>query len=336
MILVTGGTGLVGAHLLYTLVNSNSKVRAIYRNKKKFEQVKRIFSYYSDTPEVIFSAIEWVEADLNDIPSLTEAFEGINYVYHCAAFVSFEPDKFEQLKKTNIEGTANIVNFCISHDIKKLCYVSSVATIGKPKSGQAASEKTEWNPELDNSVYAITKNEAELEVWRGTQEGVDAVIINPGVIIGPGIWKYGSGSILKTVANGVPYYTSGSMGYVDVNDVIHCMVTAMSSTCTNERFICVSETWPYKTFLTTSAGLLGATPPQKEAQPWLLQVAWRLDWLKSKLTGKRRKLTRHLVASLQSQSEYDTSKIKTTLGVTFTPIQDSLETTCQYYLKDRG
>lgn len=334
MILVTGGTGLVGAHLLYSLVNSNKKIRAIYRNEKKFEHVKRIFSYYTSTPEDLFDKIEWVNGDLNDIPSLTDAFEGITHVYHCAAFVSFEPDKFDLLQKTNIEGTANIVNFCISNSIKKLCYISSVAAIGTPKKGLAATEKTEWNPENNNSVYAITKYGAELEVWRGTQEGLDAVIINPGVIIGPGIWHYGSGSIIKTVANGLPYYTSGSMGYVDVNDVVKCMISAMESDLKNERFICVAESWSYKQFLITTAQLLEVTPPKKEAKPWLLQLGWRLDWLKHTFTGKRRKLTKRLVNSLQSKSNYDNTKIKEALKITFTPIKDSLKQTCAKFKKD--
>jgi len=334
MILVTGGTGLVGAHLLYSLVNSNKKIRAIYRNEKKFEHVKRIFSYYTSTPGDLFDKIEWVNGDLNDIPSLTDAFEGITHVYHCAAFVSFEPDKFDLLQKTNIEGTANIVNFCISNSIKKLCYISSVAAIGTPKKGLAATEKTEWNPENNNSVYAITKYGAELEVWRGTQEGLDAVIINPGVIIGPGIWHYGSGSIIKTVANGLPYYTSGSMGYVDVNDVVKCMISAMESDLKNERFICVAESWSYKQFLITTAQLLEVTPPKKEAKPWLLQLGWRLDWLKHTFTGKRRKLTKRLVNSLQSKSNYDNTKIKEALKITFTPIKDSLKQTCAKFKKD--
>ena len=152
MILVTGGTGLVGAHLLYALINEKEKVRAIYRNAKKFDNIKRIFSYYSETPDELFNTIEWVEADLNDIPLLIEAFTDVTHVYHCAAFVSFEPNKFDLLQKTNIEGTANIVNLCISNKVEKLCYVSSVAAIGNAKKSEPTTEATQWNPELDNSV----------------------------------------------------------------------------------------------------------------------------------------------------------------------------------------
>lgn len=335
MILVTGGTGLVGAHLLYKLISDKKNVRAIFRNEEKFKNVKRIFSYYTENVEDHFNKIEWVKADLNDIPLLTEAFKGVTHVYHCAALVSFEPDKFKLLKQTNIEGTANIVNFCIANDIEKLCYVSSIATLGDPKNGELSTEKTEWSPEIDNSVYAITKYGAELEVWRGTQEGLDAVIVNPGVIIGPGIWRYGSGSIIKTIHKGLSYFTSGSVGYVGVRDVVKSMMQLMESDIKNERFIIVSENWSYKGFLLTCADVLNVKPPHKEAKKWLLEIGWRLDWLSHKLTGKRRKLTKQLAQSLVTNSNYDNSKLKLQLDFEFEPISNSIEKTCKLYLKDK-
>ncbi len=334
MILVTGGTGLVGAHLLYRLINDKQVVRAIYRNEKKFDNVKRIFSYYSEKAEVLFDSIEWVKADLSDIPALTEAFAGISHVYHCAAFVSFEPDKFEVLQKTNIEGTANIVNLSISNAIEKLCHVSSIATMGHAKSNEPTTEETEWNSEIDHNVYTITKYGAELEVWRGTQEGLDVVIVNPGVIIGPGIWHYGSGSLIKTVHRGLKHFTSGSTGFVSIDDVVTSMVQLMESSIKNERFIVVADNWSYRRFLTTCAKALYVKPPKKEAKNWLLQIGWRLDWLKHKLTGKRRTLTRQLVTSLSSNSNFDHSKLKTLLNFKFTPISNSITEVCKAYLKD--
>ncbi|MDX1318046.1 MAG: NAD-dependent epimerase/dehydratase family protein, partial [Xanthomarina gelatinilytica] len=289
MILVTGGTGLVGSHLLYQLTTNNNPVRAIYRNKNKLALTKKIFSYYSENPDILFNKIDWVEADLLDIPLLTEAFKGITHVYHAAAFVSFEPDKYHLLRKTNIEGTANIVNLSIANKIEKLCYVSSVATIGSATSKDTLNELTLWNPEADNSVYSITKYGAEMEVWRGTQEGLDAVIVNPGVIIGPGIWNYGSGNIFKKVYNGLPFYTKGVTGYVGIEDVVLPMMKLMESPIKNERFILVSENWPYKQFIDKIATSLNVKAPSKKASSLLLQMGWRLDWLKHKLTGKRRR-----------------------------------------------
>lgn len=336
MILVTGGTGFLGAHLLYKLASEGQVIRAIYRKEKKLANVKRIFSYYTEDAETLFNTIEWLKADLNDIYSLSLAFKGITHVYHSAALVSFEPDKFELLQKTNIEGTANIVNFCLSENIKKLCYVSSIAAIGEPKATKIITEETEWNPEADNSVYAITKYGAELEVWRGTQEGLDVVIVNPGVIIGPGIWNYGSGSIFKTVNNGLKYYTNGSIALVAVNDVVNCMLQLMKSYVTNERFILVSDNLSYHTFLTTVAQSLNVKPPKKEAKNGLLQIGWRLDWLAHKLTGKRRKLTRQLATSMISRTEYDSSKLKNKLNYTFSSIEDSIKSTAILFKADNN
>ncbi|MEJ6792797.1 MAG: NAD-dependent epimerase/dehydratase family protein [Lacinutrix sp.] len=334
MILVTGGTGFVGAHLLFKLLNEEQTVRAIYRNEKKFKTIKRIFSYYSNNAEALFNKIDWIQADLNDIPALTEAFKDITHVYHCAAFVSFEPDKFDLLQKTNIEGTANIVNFCVSNNIKKLCYVSSIAAIGESKSGEVTTEETEWNEEVDNSVYAITKYGAELEVWRGTQEGLDAVIINPGVIIGPGIWNYGSGSIIKTIHNKLKYYTMGTVGCVAIKDVVDIMVLLMLSNVKNERFILVSQNWTYKKFLTICAEALNVKPPKKEAKNWLLQIGWRLDWLKHKVTGKRRVLSKQLVDSLILKSQYNGDKIEAVIKFEYSNLEVEIKKTCELYLKD--
>ncbi|WP_452224934.1 NAD-dependent epimerase/dehydratase family protein [Lacinutrix chionoecetis] len=334
MILVTGGTGLVGAHLLFKLLENKQMVRAIYRTEKKFKTVKRIFSYYTNDTETLFNNIEWVKADLNDIPSLNEAFKDITTVYHCAAFVSFEPDKFDLLQKTNIEGTANIINLCIAKNVKKLCYTSSIAAIGEPKAGEITTESTAWNPEIDNSVYAITKYGAELEVWRGTQEGLNAVIVNPGVIIGPGIWNYGSGSLIKTVHKGLKYYTKGSVGIVSVHDVVNAMIALMGSNVKNERFILVSNNWNYKTFLTCCANALGVSAPKKEAKNWLLQIGWRLDWLSHKITGKRRVLTKQLVHSLLSQSQYDGNKITTTVNFKYLDLHEEIIKTSELFLKD--
>lgn len=333
MILVTGSTGLVGAHLLYKLVSKGEKVKAIYRSERKLEHVKNVFSCYTDDYMPFFESIEWVQGDILDVPSLEEAFKGVTYVYHCAAFVSFEPDKYQLLRRTNIEGTANIANLCISNSITKLCYVSSIATIGIPSNHNIITEETEWNAESNNSVYAITKYGAEIEVWRASQEGLDVVIVNPGVILGAGIWRYGSAGLFKKAHKGIKYYTSGSIGLVDVQDVVDVMIALTKSTIKNERFILVSENWKYQDFLQTMAKSVNAQPPLKMASPLLLQLAWRLDWLNHKLRGKRRQLTKQLVTSLTTEKLYDNSKIKTFIKYEFKKVNESLTEIGQLYQK---
>ncbi|APY08124.1 NAD-dependent epimerase [Winogradskyella sp. J14-2] len=337
MILVTGGTGLVGSHLLYRLVSDGQqKVRAIYRRKKTLKRVAHVFSYFSDDAETLFNTIDWVEADLNDIPKLQRAFKGITHVYHCAAFVSFEPDKYHQLRKINIEGTANIVNLCISNAVDKLCYVSSIAAIGHHEdSSKLITEKTTWNPEDDNSVYAITKYGAELEVWRGTQEGLNAIIVNPGIILGAGYWNGGSsGNLFRKIHSGMVYYVKGVVGYVDVFDVVDTMAALMKSSIKNERFILVSENLSFKDFQIKVANELSVNPPKKEAKAWLLSIAWRLDWLRHKITGSRRSFSKHTAKSAVSITKYDNTKIKDALGFLFKPIDQSINEICELYKKD--
>ncbi|MEM9679546.1 MAG: NAD-dependent epimerase/dehydratase family protein [Bacteroidota bacterium] len=337
MILVTGGTGLVGSHLLFQLVKNDSlPVRAIYRRPHKLENVKHVFSYFSDDADTLFDKIEWIEANINDIPKLEKAFKGVTHVYHCAAFVSFEPDKYHVLRKINIEGTANIVNLCIRHDIRKLCYVSSVAAIGHHSDPEKLiTEDTPWNPEEDNSVYAITKYGAELEAWRGTQEELDVVIVNPGIILGAGYWHSGgSGSIFKQIRKGLKYYTKGSSGYVDVWDVVKIMHQLMLSDIINEGYILISENFSFDVFQSKVAHHLNVPAARKEAKPWLLQLAWRLDWLSFKLFGKRRRLSKQMARSVLSITKYDNTKVREALNYKFKPLDTSIEEVCSLFLKD--
>ncbi|MBU3822098.1 NAD-dependent epimerase/dehydratase family protein [Flavobacteriaceae bacterium XHP0103] len=334
MILVTGATGLVGSHLLFKLAKSNEKVRALYRDKEKLDAVRRVFSCYTDNYQPLFGSIEWFEGDILDIPSLSKALKDIKYVYHCAALVSFEPHKYHTLRKTNIEGTANVVNLSIANQIEKLCYVSSVATLGSPIKNEPVTEDTFWNPEEDNNVYAITKYGAEMEVWRATQEGLNAVIVNPSVILGAGIWDSGSGSLFKRAHKGLNFYTKGTINLVAVEDVVSIMIKLMESNITNQRYILVAKNWSYKQFLTTLTASVNAKAPKNLAKPWLLNTVWRLDWLLHKIIGKKRELTKHLSRSLNSHTVYSNAKIKSELDdVQFKSVEKTISEIGAIYLK---
>ncbi len=334
MILVTGGTGLVGSHLLYYLSLKHDRVKATYRRKEKLNMVKHVFSYYSKDYEILFNKIEWIEATLVDIPKLTDAFDGVDYVYHCAAKVSFDPNQYRKLRKTNIEGTANIVNLCIENNIKKLCYVSSVAAIGDAKHGAYANEESPWNSDGDHSVYAITKYGGEIEVWRGSQEGLDVVIVNPGIIIGPGFWRTSSGSLIRRIHKGLNYYTAAFSGYIDIHDVVKPMIALMESTIKNENFVLVADNLNFQEFALKVAHHLNVKPPQKQASKFILQVAWRFDWLGNKLFNKKRKLTKHMVRSITTDNYFSNEKLKKRLDYTFKPLEKSIAETCQFYLSD--
>jgi dihydroflavonol-4-reductase len=325
MILVTGGTGLVGAHLLLNLIeNGEENVRAIYRSSKNCLKTKSLFK--KQDKEDLYEKIEWIEADIISIPALEIAFQNVTHVYHCAAHISFNPKDENQLRKVNIEGTANIVNFCIDKKVKKLCHVSSIAALGDLLQNETIiTETTEWNPEVLHSDYAISKYGAEMEVWRGHQEGLQVVIINPGVIFGQGFYSQGSGAFFTATKKGLPFYTIGSTGYVAVDDVVKIMTLLMQSSSDGERFIVISENCTYKEIISKIAAKIGARKPSLEAKSWLLQIVWRLDWFLSKITRSSRKISKHSAQSLLKNDLISNEKISRFLTYKFQPIDDCIE-----------
>lgn len=324
MILVTGGTGLVGAHLLLHLAENEVGIRAIYRNKKSIEKTKSLFQLYQK--QALFNKIEWLQADIIDVPSLEIAFQDITHVYHCAALISYNPSDEELLRKTNIEGTANIVNFCLAYNIKKLCHVSSIAALGdlKPHEKQI-TEETEWNPEALHSDYAISKYGAEMEIWRGQQEGLNVIIVNPGVIFGAGFWQQGSGVFFSAIKKGFPFYTNGSTGYVGVTDVVKIMVQLMESDIVGERFSIVAENLTFKKVIFEIAERLMVRKPKMEAKPWMLAMGWRMDWFCSTFFRTKRKLSKYSANALLSNEFISNDKIKNALDFEFQSIDSVIQ-----------
>jgi dihydroflavonol-4-reductase len=324
MILVTGGTGLVGAHLLLQLTANESEIRAIYRNEKNIRKTQSLFKLYNKEDQ--FHKIQWMQGDIIEVPSLEKAFQGVTHVYHCAAQISFDPKDENKLRKINIEGTANIVNFCLDFNVSKLCHVSSIAALGDLKPGETTiSEETEWNPEHYHSDYAISKYGAEMEIWRGQQEGLNVVIVNPGVIFGTGFWQQGSGLFFSAIQKGFPFYTNGSTGYVGVTDVVLIMVQLMKSDIAGERFVVIAENLSFKDIIFQIAEKLGAKKPKWEAKPWMLAIGWRLDWLLTSIFKRKRRLSKYSTQSLLSSDKIANAKIKNALNFEFQRIESVVD-----------
>ncbi|MDZ7612487.1 MAG: NAD-dependent epimerase/dehydratase family protein [Flavobacteriaceae bacterium] len=263
MILVTGGTGFVGSHLLFQLSLEYDKIRATYRKQSDLALVRRVFSYYSNQSDALFKIIEWVQADIDDVSELEPAFTGVSKVFHCAALVSFDQKDFSLMRKVNVEGTSNIANLCIVKSVKKFCFVSSIATLEMTRPNEPITEDNIWTTNKGKSVYALTKRAAEMEVWRACQEGVGCIIVNPGVIIGPGFWNAGTGKIFSKVKRGLSYYPVGKTGFVGVNDVAKAMIALMKSDIKNESFILVSENLFLKDLLFKIADSMNVKRPGK-------------------------------------------------------------------------
>lgn len=324
MVLVTGGTGLVGAHLLIHLLEKGEQVSAIYRNSVQLQKTKALFTLYKK--DNLYSLINWIPGNILDIPSLESAFEGITEVYHCAAMISFDPKDEELVRKTNIEGTANIVNFCLDKNIKKLCHVSSIAALGDlPEHESIITEETEWNPEKPHSDYAISKYGAEMEIWRGLQEGLQVVIVNPGVILGPGFWNQGSGEIFARVKKGMLFYTNGSTGFVAVTDVVSIMYQLMKNPIQGERFTLISQNIVFRDLINSIAMALNVKKPRYHATPLLMAIATKLDWIASNVFGQKRQLSLATARSSHSPDLYANEKIKNVLNYTFKDVHEYIE-----------
>ncbi|CAM1334498.1 NAD-dependent epimerase/dehydratase family protein [Tenacibaculum aestuariivivum] len=333
MILVTGGTGLVGSHLLYRLTLKNDSIKAIYRTTEKKEYVKKIFSFYTDNIEQLFSKIIWIQADITDIPSLENVFKNITEVYHCAALVSFNPKYYDKMRQVNIDGTANIVNFSIENSIKKLCFVSSIAAVGETVNAKPITEKNEWSDNGDSSGYAITKYGAEMEVWRGSQEGLNVIIVNPGVILGSGFWNEGSGELFTQINNGLKFYTNGITGFVGVQDVVRAMILLMQSNIKNERFILVAENKSFKEILVAIADSLHKKRPFIKVTKIITSIVWRLSFLISIITKKKPLLTKNSAKASHNISYYSSSKIETKINFTFKVIKNQINEISKNFIR---
>lgn len=313
MILVTGGTGFLGSYLLRALVLAGKPVRALYR-----QQVPEQINDIKDR-------IEWVKGDVLDIGALEDAMQGIDQVYHCAAIVSFQPDKRDHMLKVNIEGTANVVNLALDAGVKKLVHVSSVAAIGRSLKQAEITEDVPWEDSKNNSGYAISKHGSEMEVWRGIAEGLDAVIVNPSIILGSGFWHDGSGMLLKNAWKEFPYYTEGINGFVDVQDVVDVMVQLMDSNITAQRFILSAENWPYRQLFNTMANALGKKPPHIATKPWMAELVWRLEKVKGLFSGKRPLLTKETARTAQLKVYYNSDKVRTVLpSFRYKPLEQTI------------
>ena len=333
MIFITGGTGLVGSHLLHDLVKKGLPVRALRRKESNVDEVRKIFSYYSENADELFSKIEWAEGDLLDVFSLDEAMKDVTQVYHCGAIVSMNPKDGKKMIHNNLTGTANMVNIAIEKKIQKFCYVSSVAALGI-ENAKEITEELYWNEKTNFSAYAISKYLSENEVWRASQEGLNVVIVNPTIVIGPGNWRRNSGMIFKAANKGLRWHTSGGIGYVDVRDVIKAMTMLMESEIKNEKFIVSSENMSFRKFTELVNASIGKLIPNKKAGKLILEIVWRIDKLRSMLTGSTHILTKEIARYAVINLSYSNAKIKKTLQYDFIPVSQAVKDTAKHFLSD--
>jgi dihydroflavonol-4-reductase len=317
MILVTGATGFLGSELARQLVEKGAIVRCA---KRASSVIPPILQSYNQ--------IEWVEADLLDIFALQGALAGVDKVYHCAAWVSLKQKDKKPMVRANVTGTANLVNLCLETKAR-LVHVSSIAAIGQAKPGELITENHYLDVTTENDGYALSKLESEMEVWRGITEGLDAVIVNPSLIIGANAGTEGSGQLFEKVRTGLKFYTAGSAGFVDVEDVAKCMIALIDSGITGERYIINAENRNYKQLTAEIAQGFNLKPPAILAKPWMMELAWRGAAAIAFITRKDPVLDKIAAQASTQIRDFDNAKIKTVVDIEFKPVSKSIREICE-------
>ena len=321
-VLVTGGTGFIGAYIIQELITKGYSVKALHR--------KNNFPFYISKETL--SKVEWIQGDILDVVTLENAMENVDAIIHSAAIVSFDKKLREQMYRINVEGTANVVNLALEKNIKRLIHISSVAAIGRTAKGQTVDEEKKWVTSSLNTHYAISKQKSEMEVWRAMAEGLSAVIVNPSTVLGFGNWNSSSTAIFKNIYHGFSWYSEGENGFVDVKDVAEVAVALIDAEIAGQRFILNGDNWPFRKLFNSIADQFKKPQPHRLATPFLGEIAWRLEHLKSYFSGHRPLLTKESAKVAHSRTNFDNSKILKALpGFNFTPLQQTIEIACGQY-----
>lgn len=342
MIFITGCTGLVGSHLVAELIRRQktkdekqktlSTIKLLCRKNSDLSLLNRVLKRYgfNETPNII----EFVYGDVTDYDILEEAMIGVEEVYHCAAVVSFDPSDKKSLMVVNVKGTKNMVNAALQCGVKKFCHVSSIAALGRSLEGEPIDENSPWTQSKNNSVYSNSKHEAEMEVWRAIAEGLNAVIVNPSLILGAGRWDTSSCELFTTIAKGFPFYTTGINGFVDVKDVARAMITLMENNRFGQRYCLNGALISYEKLFSLMADNFKVKAPYIKVGKGLSEIAWRLFWIIGKIQGKKPLITKETARTATRKYSYSSSKIINDINFKFTPIETSIKEICETYLDE--
>jgi len=320
-ILVTGASGFVGKALVKALISQGIKPRVLLRqNSSKVNLLD-----YIDNCDMVYG-------DITDYESLLQALQGIEKVYHTAALVSFQASNHDKLLQVNSVGSRNLVNAMLEVGAKRLLYISSTAALGRNENQTVIDENTEWDASTHNTMYGISKYQGELEAWRGYAEGLEVAIINPAIILGNGAWQFGTGKFFEMAYKEFSWYSSGSNGFVGLDDVVSASILLMESHISGERFILCENNYTYQQIFNTIAMALNKKPPHRALTPFLAGLAWRLAYIYSIISGKEAFITKEIAKNAMSHNAYNGKKIKTAIPFNYTAIENVISKTALHYL----
>jgi len=322
MIVVTGANGLLGSYV----------VRTLLRHKEPFLAIKRKDSDISLLHDVN-EDIKWCDADLLDVVSLNEALKNVTHVIHTAAVVSYNPRRARQVMEINVEGTRNIVNACLANGVKRIVHVSSVAALAAQKGQTTITEENKWIESQYQTVYAKSKYLSELEIFRGQEEGISSVIVSPSLILADTDWNNSSAQVFKYIWNQTPFYSDGSVNYVDVDDVAQIIYALLRAPIEGERFIVSAGKMTYKELFGLIAKGLGKKIPSIRVSKNFLKIGAYFETLRSIISGSEPRLTKETARIAGADYLFENRKIVDRLNFKFQPIDKTLQRCCRYYIE---
>ncbi len=334
MNLVTGATGIIGSHVLLQLLMNGQEVTGVRQQSSDVKRVQKLFSFYVPNHEELFRKIKWIHLDILDVFAVEDALENVSTVYHCAGFVSFSKADQKKLFRINEQGTRNIVNACLQKKVDALCHVSTIGTINNAEYPFALHEGVFWKTSGKESDYAISKYNAEREVWRGMEEGLNVVIVNPGVVLSPVFWQQSSAQIFDRCYKGNKFYTDGQTAYVSASDVSAIMVELVKQRKFGERFILVENNYPFKTIFDMVHGCLKKPVARFRVSSRILKTMGYIHRFLFRIIGKTPLLTKSLINAALNRQSYSNEKVKKTLGFTFQPVDETIRKICDFYLRE--
>lgn len=322
MILVTGATGLIGSYITHALVKSNHKVRVLVRPTSDLSPIKELID-----------KIEVVEGDILDISQLDDAFNGVTTVIHAAALISFNSKDNRAIQKTNIEGTANMVNLSLDHKIAKFIHISSIAAIGNSTSTPTLDEKSKWNPDFSYSQYAISKHQAELEVWRASEEGLNTLIVNPSVVLSPINERVSNAKIINHAIDYGYFTINGSINVVDIRDVVLAIMQLLNSTIHNQRFILNAGAISYTELISEVRNHHHLKKPTVVLPSWFLRLYIIIKQLFAFLFRTApSSITLNALTVIAAKNHFSGNKITKTTGLEYKPIKETIKWCCNLFV----
>lgn len=311
-ILVTGATGFLGNNVVRGLLKQNHEVLVSVRPTSSRATLDGL-------------DVEVIPLDLNNPGDISFALTNVDVVIHAAAKIQIGWTQLEASRIVNVEATRMIAEACRRKNVR-LIHVSTVDALGAATETEIGDE-TKLDPPNPACSYVVSKREAETAVILEVANGLDAVIVNPGFMVGPYDWKPSSGEMMMAIAKNtlVPFAPAGGCSVADVRDVADGIVSAIEHGRTGNRYILGGDNLTYMELWSMMAEVVGKSPPKYKLPNWIAWAAGTSGDLMAKILPVEPQVNSAATKMGQMFHWYSSEKAARELGYQIGSVQDALK-----------